>query len=90
MKKKIWMTVGVIAVIGWLIPICLVLRSEYKAHIAKHQAEIVKHREEAFVQGASALHNRMVQELKAQDSLRIIIDGEERTLKLEKQNKRKR
>ena len=86
MKKKILIMV---AIIGWGIPICLVLRSEYKAHIARHQAEIVKHREEAFLQGANALQNRMVQELKSQGSLRIIIDGEERILKFGK-DKRKR
>lgn len=86
MKKKIWITV---AIAGWVILAVFLLYSYgYQAHIARHQAEIVKCQAEAFNQGVEALQNRMAQEIRTQGSLRITIDGEENIF-VPKKGKRK-
>lgn len=87
MRKKIWL---IVLGLGWILFVGFILYVfVYQAQVTRHEAEIVKHREEAFMQGVNALQNRMVQELKTQGSLRITIDGEERVFVPDKKRKKK-
>jgi len=86
MKKKIWI---IALAAGWVIPVCFQLYFGYQAQITRHKAEIVKCREEAFMQGVNMLQGKIIQEIETQGSLRITIDGEEKIF-VPKDKKRKR